>query len=69
MAVAKTKDKMVTRSIYIKERLYNRLQQASKRVGASIVIEYLVKEWLDGKVDIAIKPEEIITEEIISGRS
>ena len=64
MAVAKTKDKMVTRSIYIKERLYNRLQQASTRVGASIVIEYLVKEWLDGKVDIAIKPEEII-----SGRS
>jgi hypothetical protein len=57
MAKAKAKDPMVTRSIYIRESLYLQLRKASQRVGASIVIEYLVRMWLDGEISIPIQPD------------
>lgn len=58
MAIAKTTEEMITRSIYIERNLYEQLQKSSKRIGASIVISHLVKMWLDGKIRIELEPKE-----------
>ena len=56
--MTKTNDEMVTRSIYIKKELYDRLQKAANRAGASLIITYLIEMWLDGKIVIDIQPNE-----------
>ena len=58
MAVAKTDEEMITRSIYIEKRLYEQLQRSARRIGASIIISHLVEMWLNGEIRIEFEPEK-----------
>lgn len=56
MAIAKTEEEMVTKSIYIKRTLYEQLQYASGQFGVSLILAQLAEKWLDNKIEISIKP-------------
>lgn len=62
MAKAKTDKEMVTRSIYIERDLYEKLLLASGRAGASLVITYLVKKWLNGEINLEIPRVDFLYE-------
>lgn len=52
-------DEMVTTSIYIRKDILERLKVASGRHGVSVVLDELGEMWLDGKIEIKIKLQEI----------
>lgn len=57
-SLTEPENKMISQSIYIKKELYDRLQKAANRAGASLIITYLIEMWLDGKIIIDIQPNE-----------
>ena len=51
-------EEMITVSIYIRKRISERLKIASGRYSVSTVLDELAEVWLDGNIEITIKPQK-----------
>lgn len=51
-------DEMVTTSIYIRKRIWERLKDTTGRNNVSSIVDMLIEKWLDDEIDISIKPKK-----------
>jgi hypothetical protein len=54
--MAEQQKEMVTRSIYIDRTLYDSSTKAAGGLSVSQIISLLLEKWLNGKIQVEIKP-------------